>query len=102
MTVQDFPMLLGAFGAFLLILGGGVKWLIAHLDAKTALMQLVEAKARADMTFMFQNEINTLRIEVEKLRAEKSIFMKRVYQLESFIHDQPGINIPKMTGWPPA
>lgn len=102
MTAQDIPLLLGAFGTFFLILGGGVKWLLTHLDAKTKEMQLVEEKARSEMSVRLHQEINTLRLEMEKLRNEKSIFLRRVYQLERFIHEQPGINIPLMEGWPPA
>jgi hypothetical protein len=102
MTPQDTPLILGALGAFFLTLGGGVKWLLTHLDARTKEMQLTEVAARNELSERLHQEINLLRIEIEKMRFEKAIYIRRIYQLEHFIYSQPGADIPSMEGWPPV
>lgn len=101
MITSDIILILGALGTLLLSFGGGVKWLMAHVDAKTNAAQLVELQARTFMSDRFNEDIRMLRSEIAIMRSEKAIFRKRIYQLERFIHMQPGILIPDMEGWPP-
>lgn len=101
MITSDIILILGALGTLLISFGSGVRWLMAHVDAKTNAAQLVESQARALMSQQLHDDIRILRAEVASMRLEKAIFRKRIYQLERFIHLQPGISIPEMEGWPP-
>lgn len=101
MTPQDIAIIMGAFGTLLAILGGGAKWLLNHIDTKTKKFEDSEAAARAELSKRLLVEIDGLRADLARVVAEKSLYIRRIYQLEYFIHTQPGINIPSMTGWPP-
>lgn len=102
MTPQDITLLLGAFGIFIGILGGGGKWLLSHIAANAAISEAREEKARNDLSLRMREEIDALRGELAKVLSEKSLYLKRIYQLEYFIHKQPGVEIPDMEGWPPV
>lgn len=102
MTPQDVTLLIGAIGAFFAILGGGAKWLLSHLDAKANESAKREELARSALSLRLQDEIAVLRADLSRMQGEKSLYLKRIYQLEYFIHTQPGINIPNMDGWPPT
>ena len=101
MNANDIVLLLSSFGGMVIILGGGVKWLLAHIDSKTLAAQQIESNARALLSDRLNEDIRVLRAEMEVLRREKAIYIRRIYQLENFIHSQPGISIPAMEGWPP-
>lgn len=101
MILQDITPLITAFGVLLVILGGGMKWLLTHIDAKTEQARLVETEARGLLSERLNEDIRSLRTELDSLRKEKGVFLRRVYQLESFIHALEGIDIPHMEGWPP-
>ncbi len=102
MTPSDISLILAALGAFLVSIGGGVKWLLAHIDARTSEAQLVEVQARSMLSDRLNDDIRVLRADITSMRAEKAIYLRRIYQLEGFIHQQPGIEIPTMEGWPPT
>jgi len=106
MSADSITLLLGSFGSLLLVLGGGGKWLLAHLDAKDTASARREAEAREELNTRLQDEIASLRSELLALKqeraAELTLYRRRIYQLESFIHQQPGIDIPSMEGWPPV
>lgn len=113
MGVDTIIALLGALGTFLAVFGGGAKWLLNHMDQKSkeALASIEaaakesaakEEKARAELYQRLQGEISDLRNELLKVQKEKQLYLKRIYQLEYFIHTQPGIDIPTMDGWPPV
>ena len=102
MTPADITLLIGAIGAFFAVLGGGAKWLLNHIDDKAMESASREESARSALSERLQQEINGLRLDIAKVQAEKSLYLKRIYQLEYFIHMQPGINIPAMEGWPPT
>ncbi len=95
-------LVLAALGAFLVSIGGGVKWLLAHVDARATEAQLVEVQARSMLSERLNDDIRALRTDIALLRSEKAIYLRRIYQLEGFIHSQPGISIPAMEGWPPT
>lgn len=101
MTAQDIQLLVGAFCALLALVGTGAKWLIGTLEIKYTKLALGEANARDDLSRRLHEEIGVLRLELADMRAEKKLFQRRIYMLEAFIHRQPGIDIPKMEGWPP-
>ena len=101
MTPESLTLLIGALGGFLVVLGGGAKWLLSHIDAKDKASALREAEARIELSKRLHEEIDDLRTALTKVQSEKSLYLKRIYQLEYFIHTQPGIDIPAMEGWPP-
>lgn len=106
MTPESFVIVLTAAGAFLATLGGGAKWLLAKVEARMQASENRENFARLALNDRLQAEIKELREELHKERheraAEQRLFMRRIYQLESYIHTQPGIDLPIMEGWPPA
>lgn len=101
MTPESVTLLLGALGGFFVVIGGGAKWLLSHLDAKDAASALRESEARGELSKRLNDEISLLRSDIAKLQSDKGLYMKRIYQLEFFIRTQPGIEIPLMDGWPP-
>lgn len=101
MTAQDISILMGAFGALLAILGGGAKWLLAHIDTKTVKFEEKEALARKLLSDRLESEIQSLRADLARVIVEKSLYLRRIYQLENFIHMRKDIDIPSMSGWPP-
>lgn len=101
MSIQDLVLLVGALGAFFAMLGGGARWLLSHIEERTKEASDREAVARAALSERLHGEIMELRQEIIKVHLEKSLYLKRIYQLEYFIHLQPGINIPSTDGWPP-
>lgn len=101
MNAQDIVLLLGAGGALLGVLGGAAKWLVLSIDAKTKASEEREEKARAALSKRLEDEITSLKLEMARLQMEKSLYLRRIYQLEHFIHMQKGIDAPSMEGWPP-
>lgn len=101
MTLESITTLVGALGTFMVIVGGGAKWLLSHIDAKEKESALREAQARNELSKRLNDEITNLRSEVRELLQERGLYMRRIYQLELYIHSQPGTNLPTMEGWPP-
>ena len=101
MTPESLTLLIGAMGTFLVALGGGAKWLLSYINSKDIASALRELEARNDLSQRLHEEISSLREALIKGQFEKSLYLKRVYQLEYFIHTHPGISIPTMEGWPP-
>ena len=99
--MNDIVLLLSSIGGMFIILGGGVKWLLSHIDAKTLAAQKVELDARTQLSNGLNDDIRKLREVVDMMQKRESIYVRRIYQLEGFIHTQPGITIPTMEGWPP-
>lgn len=102
MNASDISTLLIAAGGFLVVLGGGGKYLLSRMDAKNEAAALNEDKARSALSERLQTEISYLRQELQEVQGKSALYLRRIYQLESFIHKQPGIDIPLMDGWPPA
>ena len=101
MTPESLTLLIGALGGFLVVIGGGAKWMLSHLDAKDKASALRESEARNELSSRLHEEISLLRADITKLQAEKSLYMKRIYQLEFYVPAQDGLTLPIMTGWPP-
>lgn len=97
MTAEQWPALIVAIGGFLAVLGTGAKWLIGKVEQ----MFKGEQEAREELQERLELEIHDLKKKIETLSVEKAIFLRRIYQLENFIHGLPGIQIPDMKGWPP-
>jgi hypothetical protein len=102
MTPEGLTLLIGSLGAFFVVIGGGAKWMLSHLDGKDKASALRESEARNELSKLLNDEISLLRQDLAKVQSEKSLYLKRIYQLEYFIHTQPGISIPAMEGWPPV
>ena len=100
MTIAEVQILIGSIVGFMAVMGGGSKWMLAHIDAIQVKSALAEERARTELSTRLHEEIKILRYQLERLQNEKSLYLRRIYQLESFIHQQPGIDIPIMTGWP--
>jgi hypothetical protein len=94
--------LIAAIITVLGIVGAGVKWLLTHLASNAASAALKESEARAQLSERLHDEIRVLRMELAEIHVEKKLYLRRIFQLERFIHTQPGINIPEMEGWPPT
>ena len=101
MTAESVTLLLGALGAFFVVIGGGAKWMLSHLDAKDQASALRESEARNALSARMNDEISALRGQLDVVRSSSQIYLRRVYQLEHAIHSQPGMSLPVMEGWPP-
>lgn len=101
MSAADAQMLIGSVIGILAVLGAGVKWMLTHIDSVQVKSDLAEERARTDLSNRLYDEIKSLRSQLDKLVEDKSLYLRRIYQLESFIHKHPGIDIPHMEGWPP-
>jgi hypothetical protein len=102
MNPSDLNLILGATAALLVTLGGGAKWLLMYIDAQQTKGELAEAAARNELSVRLYEEIRVLRLELSNSHAEKRLYLRRIFQLESFIHAQEGLMMPIMDGWPPA
>jgi len=102
MSASDIQILIGSVTGLFVVLAGGAKWLLSHIDARQVKSELAEAKARTELSDRLHEEIRVLRSEVASMQSEKGLYLRRIFQLERFIHAQPGINIPEMEGWPPV
>ena len=102
MTPESITLLIGALGGFFIVIGGGAKWMLVHLDAKDTASALRESEARNELSKRLNDEISSLRAALDKLQNVNQLYLRRVYQLESMIHNQPSLDLPSMEGWPPA
>lgn len=93
--------------AFLLVIGAGMAAIgkgfmvfLKYIDAKAAVHIKAEADARQELVSEFKNRIEALEGAVKNMEAQEGVYIRRIYQLESFIQ---GINVkvPVMEGWPP-
>lgn len=89
--VMDWPNLITAVGGVLITFGGGVKYLIARSDSKTAAVQSV-----------LQDRIDTLKqmldknsAAIERYRTENLALVRHVGMLEG-IMGAKGIEVPPM------
>lgn len=102
MTADQWVPLIVAIGGLLAGIGGGIKWLLGRVEARIAASAENEKEAREELAKRLNEEIRLLRIELIAAQKDKSLYLRRIYMLESFIHKQPGIEIPTMEGWPPV
>lgn len=101
MTANDLTLIIAALSGLVGVMAGGAKWLIATVDARNTTAALDQAKAREALSNRLQDEITVLRRDISVLQTKEALYIRRIYQLESFIHRHPGIDIPDMSGWPP-
>lgn len=102
MTASEINMVVGAVLALFAAIAGGGKWLLLYINAQQAESDLAETKARGELSDRLYEEIRVLRLELSNSHAEKRLYLRRIFQLESFIHAQQGLMMPTMDGWPPA
>lgn len=105
----EIQILITALIGLLVVFGGGIKWMLMYIDGKQTKSSLNEADARVALSTMLHEEIRILRQElaisnatIAESNATSKFYLRRIYQLESFIHTQAGISIPTMEGWPPV
>lgn len=103
----DIVSLAGTIGAAFIALGHTLKWYVDRADSRTQVAISVESKLRKRIELSFEERIRTLEIElatqkevIRVLNIEKQTFLRRIYQLESFIQVS-NLSAPKMEGWPP-
>lgn len=101
MTAESITLLLGALGTLFVIIGGGAKWMLSHLDAKDKASALRESEARNALSTRMSEEIFALRQQLDQVRSSSQLYLRRVYQLEYVIHSTTGMKLPEMEGWPP-
>lgn len=101
MTATEVQVLLASVVAFLVAIGCGVQWLLTHIKAIQLESEMSENKARTDLSERLQEEIRVLRLEMAVMRSEKNVYLRRIFQLEAYIHSHPSMSIPIMDGWPP-
>lgn len=101
MTAEQWPALIIAIGGVLGGIGAGIRWLLGRVEARIAASAASEKEAREKLADRLNEEIRLLRIELSVSQKDKSLYLRRIYMLENFIHKQPGIEIPIMEGWPP-
>ncbi len=101
MTVDQIPALFGAIGGLLVIVGSGVRWLLGRFEAKLKESEKVARESREALDKRLSQEIHMLRNQINLMELQKNLFMRRIYQLEGFIHRLPGIDLPEMKDWPP-
>jgi hypothetical protein len=102
MNASDVNILIGAGVSIAVVVGGGAKWLLMYIDGLQAKSELAETKARGELSGRLYEEIRMLRLELSNAHAEKRLYLRRIFQLESYIHAQPSMKMPEMEGWPPA
>lgn len=101
MTPFDIQVLVGTALAVAAAIATGAKWLLTHVEALQSKATVVESAAREMLSNRLHEEIRVLRVELVSMHGEKKLLLRRIYQLETFIHAQQGISIPDMEGWPP-
>ena len=119
MSAADIVLLIGAISGLLVVFGGGLKYLLDRVDARAretrllaeaanaltngdmAKARLAELESRMQLSNRLHDDLSVMRAEIETLKHRNALYLQRIYQLEAFIHKQPGIDIPLMKGWPP-
>jgi hypothetical protein len=101
MSATDIQILLASVGVLLVTVGAGTKWLLMYIGAKQAEAALAESTARNELSARLHEEIRVLRVELAGLHTENRVYLRRIFQLEGFIHNYPDITLPDMEGWPP-
>lgn len=102
MSASDINLLLTGICAFLVVLGGGIKYLLGRVDEKNKAAAAEQLAARHELTLRLHEEIKDLRGMVAKLQSENALYMRRIFALEAYIHQMPGVQeLPVTPGWPP-
>lgn len=101
MTADQWPALLVSLGGLLAVIGTGIKWLLGRFEKRLQDSERAARDAREALDKRLSAEIHMLRNQINVMELQKNLFMKRIYQLEGFIHKMPGVSLPDMNGWPP-
>lgn len=99
---SEMQLLITSLGGFLVIVAGGIKWLLFYVDSKQTAWALEQSKTQEALSLRLHDEIKTLRTEVVQMHEEKKTYLRRIFQLEALIHTQAGLMMPSTTGWPPV
>ena len=101
MNAADIQIVATALCGLLVAMGGGASWVIKHIDAKQARSEVAQSIARDALSLRLHEEISSLRVELARMHTENKLYLRRILQLEAFIHTHPGLRAPAMEGWPP-
>lgn len=106
-TGAEIITLLGVLGGAFVGLGKAIQWYVARFDAKTQRAMQIESDLRRAVEKSFEERIKGLELEIgvqrrliEEMNKEKQAFLRRIYQLEAFIHASK-MDVPTLEGWPP-
>lgn len=102
MSASEIQILIGSIVGLIATLAGGCRWLLTHIEANQVKSNLVEEKARTELSNRLYEEIRVLRAELSTSIRENRVYLRRIYQLEAVIHRQPNLELPVMEGWPPV
>ena len=89
---------LTAIGTAFLALGKGFKWLLSYIDTRSSLSITAEQTARRELQIQLEERIDQLTKQVDKLMGQNELYLRRIYQLESFI-TVSGLDLPVLPGW---
>lgn len=89
---------LAAIGASFLALGRGFKWLLAYIDTRSSVSISAEQVARRELQIQLEERIDQLTKQVDKLMGQNELYLRRIYQLESYI-TVSGLKLPDLKGW---
>lgn len=99
--MTDFNAIIMAVLAVLAAIGAAGKWILMYVDGKQAASDLVESRALAALSERLHEEIRVLRLELANSHVLSRLYLRRIHQLETYIHMQSNLNMPTMEGWPP-
>lgn len=92
--------LLGAVGTAGIAVGKGAQWLLRYIDRKTEDHIKAEQEAREALQRSLERRIDDLQRQVRDLMSRETLYIRRIYQLESVMASN-GVSIPHLDGWPP-
>lgn len=101
MSATDIQIFLASIGGLLVILAGGTKWLLTHIETLQMRASMVEAASREKLADRLHDEIRALRRELEDSQTTSRLYLKRIHQLEAFVHRHFDVELPELDGWPP-
>lgn len=98
--MNDLSGILVSVGALLTVLGGGVAWIAARMDAKDQAVKDLLTKQIKDLSDEIEGLHKQITTHQLQTAQREALFFRRIYDLENSIHDA-GSDMPKTTGWPP-
>ena len=104
----DLAAILTASALLLGTVGVGIKWLLIRFEVRIGVGETAAKEARQKLEDRFSADIDRLGKELTEVRLTlireqklNAVYIRRIYQLENYIHSVPGLTIPTMTDWPP-
>ena len=101
MSASEIQIFLASIGAFLVILAGGTKWLLTHIENQQIKAAQAESALRTQLADRLHEEIRGVKLELLESQATNRLYLKRIYQLEALILKLTDLDLPELIGWPP-